>query len=228
MRVSARISAPGSRRARVRLVGLSLLGVLLVGLVVGTRAWAHSRALLRPPALLSGVEFRDQRDADFRIEQLAGSIILVNFVFTRCPSVCPTQTRELAQLRRALPRPLSERIAFVSVSLDPIHDTPAELSQFAEKNGANAPNWSFLAASPEATHLMVEQLKGASAEALAEAAKARQAPLVLNPHETALYLFDRFGHLLQRYVAAPVDQARLLADLERASRVGEAASRSFF
>jgi protein SCO1/2 len=220
--------AVGARRAR--LVGSILLGGLLLGLVVeGGRALAQHRAVVPPPALLAGVEFRDQRAAAFRVEQLAGSTILLNFVFTRCATVCPTQTRELARLRRALPEQLSEHIAFVSVSLDPTHDTAPELVRFADENGANVSHWSFLATSPEATRSLVERLRGASSTALDEAAGARQAPLErLTTHETTLYLFDRSGRLLQRYVGVPIDQARLLADLEQAVRVGEADSHSHF
>ena len=85
--------------------------------------------------------------------------------------------------------------------------------------------------SPEATHRLVEQLRGAAPSALAEAAASRQVSLTPESrHETALYLFDRDGRLLQRYVGAPVDRQRLVTELARADRVGRsrASALSFF
>lgn len=219
-------------RKRARYLAFALVFVALTGLVtVGGVAWARERRGGAAPGLLAGISFRDQSGAEFDLEQLSGSTVLLNFVFTRCAAVCPTQTRELVALRQALPDDLRDEVRFVSVSLDPTHDTPAELERFADKNGARARNWSFLATSPEATHRLVEQLRGAAPSALAEAAASRQVSLTPESrHETALYLFDRDGRLLQRYVGAPVDRQRLVTELARADRVGRsrASALSFF
>lgn len=217
-------SAAGGRRARYGALVL-VVGLLLALAVAGGVAWARASGGGAAPALLIGIPFRDQSGSDFQVERLAGSTVLLNFVFTRCAAVCPTQTRELAALRQALPDDLRERVSFVSVSLDPDYDTPARLERFAEKNGAAFGNWSFLATSSEATRKLVEQLQGAAPSALAEAAATRQVPLTPESrHETALYLFDRRGRLLQRFVGAPVDRQRLIAELARADRVGRAAT----
>ena len=194
-------------------------GLLLVGwCVVGQRALARKSGWLAPPAVLSGIGFHDQRGADFGAERLAGSSILLNFVFTRCASVCPTQTRELVKLRQALPAELRARVAFVSISLDPSYDGPTELRHFAQQNGAD---WSFLAASPGATRELLAKLRGAASGPLLP--EPEPAPgAVPSGHGTALYLFDRQGRLMQRYVGAPIDQSRLLADLARVDRVSQA------
>ena len=217
-------SAAGGRRARFATLAL-VFGLLLGLAVAGGVAWARESRGGAPPALLVGIPFREQSGADFKLERLAGSTVLLNFVFTRCAAVCPTQTRELAALRQALPSDLRDNVSFVSVSLDPSHDTPAELQRFAEKNGAAFSNWSFLATNPEATRKLVEQLQGAAPSALAEAAATRQVSLTPESrHETALYLFDRRGRLLQRFVGAPIDRQRLIAELARADRVGRSAT----
>lgn len=213
-------SAAGGKRARYLTFAL-VFGCLLGLVAIGSVAWARERRGGAAPALLSGIPFRDQYGTEFKLEQLSGSTVLLNFVFTRCAAVCPTQTRELAVLRQALPDDLRDEVKFVSVSLDPTHDTPAELAHFAERNGASSRNWSFLATNPEATRRLVAQLQGAAPSALAESAASRQVALTPESrHETALYLFDRQGRLLQRYVGAPIDQKRLATELARADRVG--------
>ncbi|MGC4088090.1 MAG: hypothetical protein QM756_09365 [Polyangiaceae bacterium] len=80
--------------------------------------------------------------------------------------------------------------------------------RFAQENHAASDNWSFVAASPDATALLVAALqpKGPASADLAR-------------HGSAVYLFDRAGRLMQRYAGAPLDQQRLLDHLARLTRV---------
>jgi protein SCO1/2 len=84
--------------------------------------------------------FIDQEGQPFSPETLAGRPWVVDFVFTRCPSVCPLMTERLAALA---PR-LGERVHLVSLSVDPDFDTPARLRDFAAAHGAEHPRWHFL------------------------------------------------------------------------------------
>jgi protein SCO1 len=82
----------------------------------------------------------DQEGRTFGPETLAGSPWVVDFVFTRCPTVCPVMTERLAAL---LPR-LGERVHLVSLSVDADFDTPSRLRDFAAAHGAQNPRWHFL------------------------------------------------------------------------------------
>ncbi len=84
--------------------------------------------------------FTDQNGAAFGPEMLAGKPWVADFVFTRCPTVCPLMTERLAALQ---PR-LGERVHLVSVSVDPDFDTPERLKAFAAEHGAASPRWHFL------------------------------------------------------------------------------------
>lgn len=100
-------------------------------------------APLPPPPVLGTVpDFRlvDQTGAPFGPERLRGRVWIADFVFTRCPDVCPRMTERLASIQRTL----GERVDVVSVSVDPGYDTPARLADFAQANGARSPRWHFL------------------------------------------------------------------------------------
>jgi protein SCO1 len=100
-------------------------------------------APLPPPPVLGTVpDFRlvDQTGAPFGPERLAGRVWIADFVFTRCPDVCPRMTERLAAVHRAL----GERADLVSVSVDPTYDTPERLAAFARAHGAESPRWHFL------------------------------------------------------------------------------------
>ncbi len=84
--------------------------------------------------------FQDETGAPFGPETLRGKPWVADFVFTRCPTVCPLLTERLAAL---LPK-LGERVHLVSVSVDPDFDTPQRLRAFAQQHGATSARWHFL------------------------------------------------------------------------------------
>jgi protein SCO1/2 len=71
--------------------------------------------------------------------------VLVNFVFTSCTAICPVMTATFAQLQERL-GPERDRVRMVSVSIDPEHDTPARLREYAQRFHAGA-DWHFLTGS---------------------------------------------------------------------------------
>ncbi|MET0282902.1 MAG: SCO family protein [Polyangiales bacterium] len=84
----------------------------------------------------------DQGGKPFGSAELAGKPWVANFVFTRCPSVCPLLTAKFKSLQGKLADvPDAE---FVSFSVDPEHDTPEVLTAYAQKYEADTSRWHFL------------------------------------------------------------------------------------
>ena len=59
--------------------------------------------------------------------------------FTRCPTVCPKITQTIADLL-----PNYRSLNFVTITTDPVHDTPVVLKKFAQLNRAETNRWHFL------------------------------------------------------------------------------------
>jgi protein SCO1/2 len=197
-----------SRKCRYALfaAGLVLLAAVLLWSGRGASAdeagfYLHFREL----SLL------DQRSQPVSPARLAGQTVLVNFVFTGCSVACPLQTRALVCLRERMPSELRERVQFLSVSLDPFHDTPETLRSFAEQMGADLPGWTFATGRPEEVARLAETLR------LFRPGGDRTK---LDDHSTALWLVDREGELRMRYAGAPTDVDRLLADITALDRLG--------
>lgn len=87
-------------------------------------------------------EMRDQDAKPFTDRELRGQTAILNFMFTSCPDICPILTTKIAGLRTNL---LDQRaqLRFVSISVDPEKDSPAELKAFARQHGADYPDWRF-------------------------------------------------------------------------------------
>ncbi len=77
---------------------------------------------------------------------VGNKIIIADFFFTRCPSICPTLTRNMKGLQDALkgkdPRRLDTPfVHFMSFSVDPIRDSVSALKKYSDRYGVNPDVW---------------------------------------------------------------------------------------
>jgi protein SCO1/2 len=107
------------------------------------------------PVLGTVPSFRliDPRGEAFGSSELAGGTWVAGFIFTRCPDVCPAVTAQMRGLRERLG---DQPASLVSISVDPLHDTPARLAEYAERHGATG-NWYFLTGAREDVETLVKE-----------------------------------------------------------------------
>lgn len=89
---------------------------------------------------------QDGRPHRFYSDLLAGRVVLINVVFTNCPSACPMMTERLKLVRKRLGPAFGEEVYFLSLSVDPARDTPEALKRFAQRHGVDEAGWRFLVA----------------------------------------------------------------------------------
>lgn len=90
---------------------------------------------------------QDGKQVQFYSDVLKDKVVVINVVFTNCEDACPLITRKLKEVRDGLGEPLARKVHFVSITSDPERDTPQSLKDFAGKNEADDPNWTFLTGS---------------------------------------------------------------------------------
>jgi len=71
-----------------------------------------------------------------------GKIVVANFFFTSCPSICPKMMNHLRDLRQYFVE--DSRLALVSFTVDPARDSSARLAEYAAKRGIDTRNWNLL------------------------------------------------------------------------------------
>jgi protein SCO1 len=112
-----------------------------------------------------------------------GKIWVANFIFTRCAGPCPAMTSRMAELNQAL-SPKTNDVQLVSITVDPEHDTPEVLKEYAERVGALPNRWKFLTGPKDQIDSVV--MKG-FLQALAR--EPSGAPI----HSTRFVVIDREG-----------------------------------
>ncbi|MEW6776955.1 MAG: SCO family protein [Bdellovibrionota bacterium] len=94
---------------------------------------------------LPAFSLTDQTGATVTRDSLAGKFLVVNFIFTRCPGVCPLLTKKMGDLGKEISAwKESGQIRFLSFTADPEYDTPPVLSEYAAKYSADPERWKFL------------------------------------------------------------------------------------
>ncbi|MDP3460595.1 MAG: SCO family protein [Hyphomonas sp.] len=93
--------------------------------------------------VLSDAPMLDQTGAERRLKSdvIGSRIVVVDFIFTSCQTICPVTTALLAQAKDRLADIPADDLVFVSLSVDSRIDTPERLAAFAASKGAY---WTFL------------------------------------------------------------------------------------
>ncbi len=91
----------------------------------------------------------DGRSVSLAEEMNDGRPVLLNFIFTTCGSVCPLMSQMFAQFQSKLGAH-ADTVHLMSISIDPEQDTPARLTEYAQKFGAGS-QWQHYTGSVEAS-----------------------------------------------------------------------------
>jgi len=89
---------------------------------------------------------QDGQPVRFYDDLIKGKIVAINLIYTTCKFACPLETARLAQVQKLLADRMGRDVFFYSITIDPEHDTPAVLKDYAEKFHAG-PGWLFLTGS---------------------------------------------------------------------------------
>jgi protein SCO1 len=107
-----------------------------------------------PGVVVPPFELRDQDDRRVTMREFAGRVLVVTFIYTRCPlpDFCPLMVRHLETVRRrAHEEGIGSRLALLGVTLDPAFDTPAVLRAYGEsvlKNADRFEQWTLATGTP--------------------------------------------------------------------------------
>lgn len=146
----------------------------------------------------------DQDGQSKGLADLRGRALLLDFVFTRCPGPCPILTSTHVSAERLLSPALREKTHFVSISIDPLRDTPEDMKRYAGVRGADLDHWTFLTGPPSE----VQQVLSAYGVGTTRTEDGEI------EHVVATFLIDGDGRIVKRYLGLDHEPEQLAADLE--------------
>ena len=88
-------------------------------------------------------KLKNQFGKEVGLEDFGGKIIIANFFFTSCPSICPTLTKNIKKLQTAFLK-TDSIVRFVSFTVDPARDTVEKIKAYGDKYNINHDTWWML------------------------------------------------------------------------------------
>jgi protein SCO1/2 len=147
-------SSPAMRRFYSFLpVGVAI-AVALVVLTISLHAQHGYDVPLKVYGIVPPFSLTERGGKTITNQDLKGKIWIADFIFTTCPGPCPLISANMAKLQTKLAG--DNQVQLVSFTVDPQDDTPAVLSAYADRLGADPQHWWFLTGPEKPLYELIE------------------------------------------------------------------------
>ena len=166
--------------------------------------------LLKPGDTVPDGSFLDQGGKKRRFSDFKGSPVAMTFIYTRCPiaTFCPLMDRHFVSLQKALKEePALEAVRLVTVSFDPVTDTPAVLTRHAKTLNADLSRWTFLTGDRDEVDQFASRFGVSIARSQTDARDIT--------HNLRTAIIDADGKLAKAYTGNDWSPDQVLADLRK-------------
>ena len=108
-----------------------------------------------------GFTLQDADGKTINLADLRGKVVILHFIYTNCPDVCPLHAERIAEIQEMINlTPMRDLVQFITITTDPKNDTPKVMRSYGKAHGLDPVNWMFLTSGPErldATRDLVER-----------------------------------------------------------------------
>lgn len=177
-----------------------LIGIASLHIV---KEMALARRSAPPPMVVVGDwKLTSHEGHHFGSADLKGKVVIANFFFTRCPTICPKLMNDLREVHKRFGSDAKD-VHFLSFSVDPEFDQPHVLRDYRKKMSIEAPNWTLLTGT---TSEMIDVVTGKMKLHVGE----RTEDLFDIAHVAEFVLFDQNGDLRGKFSTDPTGLAAIV------------------
>ncbi|HTT75597.1 MAG TPA: SCO family protein [Candidatus Binataceae bacterium] len=153
---------------------------------------------------LPDITLQDQAGQPVTLSSLKGKPVLIDFIYTSCPGPCLVLTARMKKIARDLGPKLGREITLISVTVDPEHDRPRQLADYAREQGASFPGWYFLTGTPQQIDNVLANFK---------LKRIKEADGTID-HIIDFFMLSPDGHETRVYNPDEIGPAGITADVE--------------
>ncbi len=114
---------------------------------------------------VKSISLTNQLGKKVSLSDLKGKVIVLDFFFTHCPTICPAMAKNMKRLQSSF-APSDSLVQFISISVDPEHDSTSRLRWWGERFGVNPDNWWLLTGNKDSIyHFALTEMKASVADA---------------------------------------------------------------
>ncbi|MDH6251965.1 protein SCO1/2 [Chryseobacterium sp. H1D6B] len=130
---------PAEKNTKTKIIiPIAVIALLFLSIGVGM---SYFKRNLYTVMKVPDFQLTDQNNKKITNKDMLGKVYLVEFFFSRCPTICPVMNTNMRAIEDEINNP---EFGIISISIDPDNDTPETLKQHAKRIGVKSPNWHFL------------------------------------------------------------------------------------
>jgi protein SCO1/2 len=141
-----------------------------------------------------------------------GDIIVLGYIYTHCPDVCPMTTANMKQVREQLGAP--DDVQFVTVTFDPLRDTPSVMQRYSETWDAADTDWLFLTGDTTTVNAMMRRV-GVRHQVTDTTTTSDGEQIFFISHSDLVTLIDEDGRIRQHYSGSRTPPNILVEDINK-------------
>ncbi len=170
---------------------------------------------------VKNISFTNQLGQQVSLYDIKGKIIVLDFFFTRCPTFCPGMARAMKKLQNAFKQNDTSFVQFISMSIDPSHDSVPQLRKFADRFKASPDNWWFVTADRKETYdFALQEMKANVADTEIDTGFIHTSLFFVMDREKMIRgFYDGFDSIAQKKLVR--DIPLLMLEKERKKTFGE-------
>lgn len=138
------------------------------------------------------------------------NVMLVGYVYTHCPDICPIITINMRDVQRELAE--ENEFILVSISFDPDRDTPEVLNDYAERYRLNQENWRLLTGDKREVETLLEKLKIVTVKTPTRFTDENR-PIYFIDHTDRVTLIDKKGQIRRTYTGSEFNYGEIADDV---------------
>lgn len=99
-----------------------------------------------------GFKLQDSEGNTVRLSDFGDKVVILHFIYANCPDVCPLHSQKIAAIQASInDGSMKDLVQFISITTDPVNDTPDVLRDYSDRHGLDPSNWVILTKRPDQT-----------------------------------------------------------------------------
>lgn len=145
-------------------------------------------------------------------DNVEGDIVVLGYIYTHCPDVCPMTTANMKQARAQLGAP--EDVQFVTVTFDPLRDTPSVMQRYSETWEVANTDWLFLTGDTTTVNAIMRRV-GVRHQITDTTTTSDGEQIFFISHSDLVTLIDEEGRIRQHYSGSRTPPEILVEDINK-------------
>ncbi|NCS88306.1 MAG: hypothetical protein AUK34_02830 [Ignavibacteria bacterium CG2_30_36_16] len=143
-----------------------------------------------------------------------GKTVVMGFIFTNCPDICPMTTHNMQQIQEQLKKNEIENVELVALSFDPLRDTPSVLKEYSNVREIDLSNFSFITGREETIDSLLKMM-GVLAISGDTTYTENNNPVYFYTHTDRITLIDNNAHVRKEYRGSKINIDEILNDIKQ-------------